>query len=704
MRYIKPLILFFFLINFLSVVNGQNTQYSEGKIESLGNKVLAHGDSLAISTFNKFEESEVFSIEFFDLSYKLASFFRYANKRDLQFEFLQIIISNKGHYPESDKWPRLGSKSYFLLADFFEKTNKLDLAIENYIISADEYERAYGISNFNIPLINYKIADLYRAKYQYEGAIQYYKKNIALLKVLGTYEEAKLLQQISHCYLHLKEPDIAHRYINLALDIHKGDSSSNKTELARVYNTIGAIHESKEEWQKALSFFNKAKSMHLSLEGKGSLKVAFYNNSIGNIYLAIPRYDSAMLYYKESLAIRKKYLPKIHKELTHSYYNVGYTFSKLGLLDSALVYCDKSIVSNLGYLLDSLSGSLNPKSFPVSKKDLIVSLTDKSEYYLLQFLVHGNDKSYIEKSYNAINLALEYSNHIISEISTYYSDLSWILFEKRLLNLAVEIFHLYEESYDNSVNFSLFSSNIKKNRIHNKYFDLFSSLKNNSQFSNNELFQISKQQHSQALVDKGVGCIDPQNSFESSITKNPFHSVDRNSIINTDDLLGEIQSNMQNHQTVVDFIVCDSMLITHVISKDTIVKVITSIPDMEKNVDSFLSDIKKLSDIDSSSRKLYKSLIHPIMEYLNTSDLIIIPDEYLFRVPFEAIKIASYGNSKYLIDSFVVSYAYSFHNILRNNMPTREDFEYTYTGWTPYSEEPEEVVLTSLEDTWYSYG
>ncbi len=703
--YLKPVFLFVCLT--ICFLNGYGQSHSllDEKIANLKSRVLSQSDSTGISTFEKFQASETFSYDFFELAYQLAVIYKQAQEYNLHFEFLQIIIENKDKYPITHPWPRISSKAYYLLADHYRREGNFDLAIENYIISAGEYEAFFGRDNFNIPFIYRDIATLYRAKYQYEDAIIYYKQIINCLEEKGTYKEARFLQLISQCYIDLEEFEIAYRFINLALDIHKKGNFDNKKELAKVYNTIGTIHEAKSEWSQALSYYQTAKMIFFILEGKESLNVAFYNNSIGNVFLAKAEYDSAMSYYKESLIIREKYLPKEHIELIHSYYNVGYTYSKLGAIDSALIYCDKSILSNWGRAFDSLSSVSYSGKNPLSIKDLIVSLTDKSEYYFILFLKNENNISNIQNSFYNINLALEYSNSIKNEISNYFSDISWIVFEKRLLNLAVNIFHLYEETLDYHSNLSLLSSNIKKNRIHNKYFNNFSSLKHQSPLTNNELLNYSRLQLKQFLIDRGIFELNNQDYNQLPISTTPSLYEDKNRTNQIDSLSELIKSNISQNQKIMDYLVCDSMLIIHVISKKKIIKKVLFIPDLEEKVNIFCTDIKKLNNIEESSHTIFEYLIQPIVEYLNKDDeLIIIPDEYLFRVPFEAIQIPDKNNAtNFIINLFSVTYSFSIQNLLRANRQKLEDFQYMYTGWTPYSNKPNDFILKDFKDTLYIY-
>ncbi|MCK5839124.1 MAG: CHAT domain-containing protein, partial [Bacteroidales bacterium] len=117
---------------------------------------------------------------------------------------------------------------------------------------------------------------------------------------------------------------------------------------------------------------------------------------------------------------------------------------------------------------------------------------------------------------------------------------------------------------------------------------------------------------------------------------------------------------------------------------------------LEKEIQKFLLTIK-LSDYHlfvNTSQKLFDLLISPIYPYLkNKKKLIIIPDDYLYLVPFEALvektensTIPLLNNLPYLIKQFEISYHFSSSIWSLNQMkPTNSTYTYDFVGFAPVS-------------------
>ncbi len=704
MRSIKfRVLLSVILLGFLLHGYSQNKYYSNEIVDSIGKNLLVREDSLTLKLFASFLESEKLSYNFYESAYNLAIHCGRSDQPDLSYLFLQIILLNEKSYPKPDLWNRLSSKTYLLLGKYYETKGEIELAIENYSRSAKDYENFYGPDNFNIPVINITIAMLNESIFQYEEAIRFYKKNLDLITKKDTYEEAQILKLISHCFEYLDELDIALVYINKAMEIHEKNEFSKKEDLPSIFNSYGIVYGRRANWKKALYHYKKAKSTQLEYDGYESARVAFYNNNIGNIFLASGRYDSALNYYRESLTVREELLDSHSEELTHSYYNVGYAYSKLGFLDSALIYCDKSISSNLGISVDKIPFISYLETKPLSKRDYIISLTDKAEYFLTRYEKSGENLTVIKDAFVTVNKALNTSNHISNEISNYYSDLSWIVFEKRLLDLTVRIFHNYQDAIGTESNLSLISSIIKKNRVHNKYYQNHNSSLYPNTKMNEEILNINKIHLNQFLQEKGF--ITTKIKEESNFSQTKHTSSNYNLYdLELEEAVKTIQNKIYWNQAVIDYLVCDTILIINLITKNSIIKKVISVPELEIAASEFFSDIKKLNDVKASSRKLYNYLIKPIATYITGKDLIIIPDEFLFRIPFEGI-MTPVTNSKptYLINLNAVSYAFSIQNLIRDNKPEWNNYQYEYTGWTPYTDNPEQFILSNAGDTIFVY-
>ena len=676
---------------------------SASQENKINEQIIIPDDSTAIELYNDFEMAQAYSYEYFEDAFALGQHFIRQDKNELARYFLELILDNRIKYPRPEQWGRLSSKSNLLLARYCENTGDIENAIYYYKKSAGDYEAYYGQDNFNIQFINSDLARLYRSIYNYEEAILYFKKNLEIADASDHEEKSVLYHDIAESYTSMDEFQIALNYADLALSEYQNKNLDNTDLLAGIYHLYGNCFEGLGNLGEALNNFKKAKDLRIEEYGPESAEVAFNDNSIGNIFLARTEYDSAMHYYSKSLKIRERTLPKNDVFLVHSYYNVGYTYSKLGFMDSALIYCDKSISSNLGVDLEDIPSIDYSAAVPISIKDLIVSLTDKAEYYYYMYNLPYGKQDLIKKSFLEVNNALEYSNQAVGKISNYYSDLSWIQFEKRLMDLMVKVYHHYDLVNNNRDNISLKASLIKKNRVHNKYFQLYHS-KNNHRKPGYDLLKNSRHQLEQILSDKGISDFDLISGADNIQNEIPGgHPL----YINQDqkDLnIDQIPVMIGKNQAIIDYLLSDSLLIIHAITKNRIKKYSRYIPGIEKAVEEFSSGIKKMNDISESKEKLSQYLLDSLSDCISVKELIIIPDGILFRIPFEVLCMDNnQDNCGHLIENFSILYSFSISNLLRGNKPERDSFSYDYTGWTPFGDDTLGLFLSNSADTLYAY-
>ena len=299
----------------------------------------------------------------------------------------------------------------------------------------------------------------------------------------------------------------------------------------------------------------------------------------------------------------------------------------------------------------------------------------------------------------AINKALNESSYISTDISNYYSDLYWNGFEKRILDLTVRIFHKYEDVIETESNLSLISSIIKKNRIHNKYYQNNNSILHTNSKNQKEILSFNRIYLKQFLEEKNfistkIKNMDNLSQAKNTLANNSFYDVEFGNAIEI------VQNRISSNQAIVDYLLCDTCLIINVVTKNEVIKKIMPVRGLEPAASDFFLDLKKLNDVEASSIKLHDYLIKPVAQYLTDKELIIIPDEYLYRIPFEGIMITN-ANLKptYIINQYNVSYAFSMQNLIRDNRPEWNNYQYAYTGWTPYTENPEQFILSNSGDT-----
>ena len=159
--------------------------------------------------------------------------------------------------------------------------------------------------------------------------------------------------------------------------------------------------------------------------------------------------------------------------------------------------------------------------------------------------------------------------------------------------------------------------------------------------------------------------------------------------------IAEIQQNISTKQTVVEYFYGAQNLFAFLISRDTVLFIQQTKPEpLDQWCISFrkmVEDINGFSapDFAQLSPRLFQQLFTgKIYDYLfnttSTEELIIVPDNLLYQIPFEALLKKSDGQkvntADYLLQDFAISYLFSTQ-FLRTEKPTQKKATKLFAGF-----------------------
>ncbi|MEP7267418.1 MAG: CHAT domain-containing protein [Saprospiraceae bacterium] len=149
-----------------------------------------------------------------------------------------------------------------------------------------------------------------------------------------------------------------------------------------------------------------------------------------------------------------------------------------------------------------------------------------------------------------------------------------------------------------------------------------------------------------------------------------------------------------NASQLIDYFVGDSNIYVSLLSDSS--KSCLSIKLNTTNrelIDSFISSAlsKEVasSNYKALSNKVYNLLIHPIENKLTSKRLIIIPDGFLFRLPFELLQTNEY---KLLVENFSIQYEFSSKLLLKKTINKARK---SYAGFAPEYIGNEEIIVSN---------
>ena len=183
-----------------------------------------------------------------------------------------------------------------------------------------------------------RIASVYFYKNQYEKALEFYQKALAIRKETDDKTGiADIYNNIANIYSNQENYQTTLDYYNQALKI--SEELNDSTNIASYHRSIGATYLVMENYKKSLEHYLIALDVVKKLNKPGV--VAKLYNTIGNIYSDITSYDAALKYYIDALEIYKK----INDEagLSAMYNNIGICYLSYYEVDKALLYFEKSL-------------------------------------------------------------------------------------------------------------------------------------------------------------------------------------------------------------------------------------------------------------------------------------------------------------------------------------------------------------------------
>ena len=164
---------------------------------------------------------------------------------------------------------------------------------------------------------------------EYVRAKEYYNKAITIRKKIGQRVQGADYANLGSLSLCLGEYYKAKDYTEKALIITK--ENGDKRGEATCYGNLGTAYLYLGKIGKAKGFFEKAIAVNQEL-GSRNGEAAGYED-LGNVFLSVSDYEHAMDYFKKSLAIRQEIGDR--KGESRSYGNLGNVYESLGKYEEA---------------------------------------------------------------------------------------------------------------------------------------------------------------------------------------------------------------------------------------------------------------------------------------------------------------------------------------------------------------------------------
>lgn len=526
------------------------------------------------------------------------------------------------------------------------------------------------------------MAGLFEAQGNYQNALINYETALKIMRDLGNRPgEGRILNNIGNIYYHQNLYGKALEYLEFAFLIKQdiGDLAG----IAESHNSFGLVYDSQGQFEKALVNFEEAATIFKNIGDISSERSTF--NNIANIYAEQGKIDEAASILQESVVVFHEIGDLVGE--SSSLLNLGLVLNFQGRHQEALQKYQDAL--SLYIELDDLEGQSKTLHNLAGVFYAQNMLNEASEIYEEALAIKREIGDLIGEAETLNNLGVvryaqgfpEAALEIFEEAEVIFESFRTVSGNELARAGFIERYNsLYYRMLDISVQMDLFEKAfyVSEQGRARSFGDMLETGK--AQFINEEVISLIETENTSynafvsaqdALIrSQTINPSDPdlvaglevQLSEAESAHNEALQAIEERQ----DQLavlvpgsrgvlsLSEVQSFLNEQSTLVSFWVLGERTIAFIITHNQIDVVPIAVRNATLNTQIIASH--DFTEIDSAypeaNTTLYQTLIVPILPYLNTAHLIIIPHQALHYVPFAALT----DGEKYLMDDFNITY------------------------------------------------
>ena len=167
--------------------------------------------------------------------------------------------------------------------------------------------------------------------------------------------------------------------------------------------------------------------------------------------------------------------------------------------------------------------------------------------------------------------------------------------------------------------------------------------------------------------------------------------------------LTNLQANISEQTTIIRYLFIEHVLFAFIVDKTNKNIIELNYKTIKNDISSLAENQNDISEVNSRLHKLYKHLWEPFSNYINTENVIIIPDGELFNLSFETLtptKINTFNElgSNSLLAKYNISYNYSL--LLLDEHKKTVDYSNNFIAFVPeFSNSMKDSYKISITDS-----
>lgn len=600
------------------------------------------------------------------------------------------------------------AKTCINLGGFMAKIAKIERSKE-YLESAKEiYIDQYGPDYIDLGKVYTNMGVLSYKSGDYNEARDYFLESVRLF----SRSPVDYALDLVSCYNNLGLCEHEEKNIKEALNWYLQSVELAKwrdpASLGRTYNKIANAYKDLHEELVAEQYFNLSIDNTLQYKGHKHLDLASAYMNYGIFLMEKLDHNPALENYTKALKLYLENYGSKHPATSRCFHNISKFYQETGSPDSALKYVQEALIAVVEDFQD-MDIYLNPDpEHSLSNLRLLSSLKLKAELLITEFNREELKPDQLKLAFESLKLAILVVEELRMEYQSEESKLFLAANEKSTYNEIVKVaMRLYEMKGDKNYMQTAFQYSEK-----GKSAILLSAIRDMEakDFSGipPDLLQMETEINRQLGFYKEKIYEEKRRSEADAnkITLYESYIFDLNH--RSDSLLGLLERNypeyfnlkyqtsvaslqqmqdwLKRDQVLLEYVICDSVLISFLISPNDIMvkqcKMDLSFRDdlstlrQQLTSATFSSGVKdSYKSFVKASSGVYACLIKPFEEEIADKKLLIVPDEALAYIPFEILLTGQpeyeemdYSRLDYLLKKHVVSYSPSATLLLHAGM------------------------------------